>query len=159
MLSSAALLGVSVLILARIAQKRGWRQQIVPVSILLILPSVSLIDGIKDVFQQRLVAYFRDNDPQLLSEVLDEIPSDRSVAAPTYLLPYLSKRKELYTLEYLDMYPGDDPDYLVLDRNINRVWSNPQRAQEYAKALFSFSNGTDYEIVWQEEDYLLLEKT
>ncbi|MGH3117611.1 MAG: DUF2079 domain-containing protein [Gaiellales bacterium] len=157
-LPSCALVGAAVAIVTRAARRRPWDPRVFSLIVLLLLPSVSLVDGAKDAVQDGLLRTGVRNDRTALREAVDRIPDGVSVAAPTYALPALSKRPRLFTLQYLHMYPGAQPDYLLLDRNADRVTGNPELRSRYAALLDKVSRSGEYTTVWQGGEYFLLRR-
>src|SRR5205823_3943965 len=118
-------------------------------AMLFLLPSVSLLDGAKDVVQTRLLGYIRGHDTVALWEAVGRIPDGVSVAAPIAVLPALSKRHRLFTLQYLDRYPEPRAEYVLIDRRLDRVWRNPERLEGYVALVDELTRSRDYETVWQ----------
>lgn len=54
-----------------------------------------------------------------MTEMLREVPTDKSVVCSTFLLPHLADRDEVYELEYHDAEKNGLPDYVVLDMRYN----------------------------------------
>jgi hypothetical protein len=158
LMGSCTLIGASIVIVSRIGRNRRLDMRVFAVIMLLFLPSASLLDGIKDAVQARLALYTVHNDAALLWEAIERIPADASVAAPNYALPALSKRQKLFYITYLYMYPQAQPNYILLDRNINRITVNPELQRHYVTLLNELSQSTDYESVWQRGDYFLLQR-
>jgi hypothetical protein len=126
--------------------------------ILIVIPSVSLLDGAKDAVQERLASYTVTNDAQAVGEALERIPASASVAAPNYALPALASREKLYYLTYLSMYPQARPDYVLVDRNVERVTSNPELQRRYAAIVRDLTDSPQYAPVWHAGPYLLLQR-
>jgi len=127
-------------------------------ALLFLLPSVSLLDGAKDAVQTRLIGYIRGHDTAALWEAVGRIPDDVSVAAPIAVLPALSKRARLFTLQYLDRYPEPRAEYVLLDRRLDRVSRNPQGRERYVALVGELTRSPSYETVWQRGDYLVLRR-
>ena len=158
LLPSCALIGTAVVITSRIARRWHWDMRVVPVIVLLLLPSVSLLDGAKDAVQARLTMYTVRNDATALRQALGRIPDAASVAAPNYALPALSHRPKLFYVTYLYMYPQAQPDYIFLDGNIDRITINPELRERYVALLDRLSHSTEYDTIWQTGDYALLQR-
>lgn len=158
LLPSCALIGAAVLVVSRIAQRCHRDAEVFAVIALLLLPCVSLLDGVKDAVQERLALYTVRNDASALREATGRIPDGASVAAPNYALPALSKRQKLFYLTYLHMYPQAQPDYILLDRDLDRITRNPQLRERYIALLDRLSRGSDHETIWQLGDYSLLRR-
>jgi hypothetical protein len=125
---------------------------------LLLLPSVGLLDGAKAAVQERLLGYIDGHDAAALSEAVAHVPDGAPVAAPIIALPALSKRPRLFTLQYLDAYPAPRVEYFLLDRRPDRVWRNPARRDRYAALVDELTRSPDYERVWERGDYLVLRR-
>ena len=160
LMPACALIGASVLTTTRVA---GWvrdrgRARIVAVVMLTVLPSVSLLDGIKDSAQERLAFYTVSNDGPALRTAVGQVPPGAAVAAPNYALPALASREKLYYLQYLHMYPGARPDYILVDRDVDRVTSNPDLRKRYTAFLAAMLETSDYDVAWRSGPYLLFRR-
>lgn len=158
LLPSCALIGATVLVVGRLSQKYYPRVRVFPVIMLLLLPSVSLLDGLKDAVQSRLGSYTVRNDAQALREVIALIPETASVAAPNYALPALSKRATLFYVQYMHMYPHSQPDYFLLDRDSDRMPANPELRHRFISLINMLSSSPRYETIWQQGPYFLLRR-
>ena len=158
LLPACALVGAAVVIVSRNAHKPHWDMRALAVVVLLLLPSVTLLDGAKDAVRASLGAHTVWNDAGALEDALARIPAAASVAAPHYALPTLAARPRLFYVQYLHMYAGARPDYLLLDRNLDRMTMNADLRTRYAALLDAVSHSTDYETVWQREEYFLLQR-
>jgi hypothetical protein len=56
------------------------------------------------------------------------------------------------------MYPQGQADYLLLDRNLDRVTRNPELRSRYVALLERVSQSREYETVWQRGEYFLLRR-
>ena len=155
LLSSCTLIFASILIVKRNVERKNWNRILIPIILFFFLPAVSLMDGVKDVTQQKILVSFLGNDPKTIDEGLRLIPKEASVAAPTYTLPILSQRKHLFTLEYLYMYPAIEIEYYFIDRNIDRLLSNSYLRVHYSKLLSELSKSKKYEVIWRQGDYMI----
>jgi hypothetical protein len=158
LLPSCALVGAAVVIVSRMGRKHRWELRGFAVIMFLLLPSVSLIDGVKDAVQGRVLSYAQGNDAAALWEAVELIPDTASVAAPTYALPSLSNRPKLFTLQYLHMYPQAQADYILFDRNLDRMTTNPKMRERYVALLDTLPRSTSYEIIWRQGEYFLLRR-
>jgi Predicted membrane protein (DUF2079) len=158
LLPSCALIGASVVIVNRMGRRHRWDLRVLAVLALFLLPSVSVFDGLKDAAQARFGSYTVRNDAAALWQAVKRIPNDASVAAPNYALPALANRPKLFYLQYLHMYPQPRVDYFLLDRNFARISSNPELRARYIELFETLSHSTDYETVWQQGEYCLLER-
>ena len=154
LLPACALIGSAVLVASRASTPHkallgAW---------LVLVPSASLIDGAKDAIQERLKNHTVWNDAAALREGLAFVPAEASVAAPHYALPALANRRRLYYLQYLDAYPGAAPDYVLLDRDLERVGGGPERRAHYALLLRQLTESPDYTAIWSRKDYLLIRR-
>jgi hypothetical protein len=159
LLPSCALIGATVLVVWRLSRQQPWDRRAFVVIMFLLLPSVSLLDGAKDAVQTRIDSHTVRNNAPALWEAIAQIPDTASVAAPNYALPALSNRQKLFYLTYLDMYPQAQPDYLLIDRDIDRVTTNPDLRAKYVVLIDQLQRSPAYEITWQKREYLLLRHT
>lgn len=159
LLPSCALVGAAVLITARLCRKYQADRRLFALLLLLLFPSANLLDGTKDTLQEGMISYTLHNDADALWEVVDLIPDNASVAAPGYILPVLSKRSKLFNLPQLHMYPEAQPDYILIDHDLDRVTSSPQLNPIYKTLLEKLSRCIEYETVWKEGEYALLQRT
>lgn len=161
LLPVCALLGAAVSVSARVvaflAPERRQRRAFALV-VLVLLPAVSLVDGLKDAVQARLGSYTVWNDAQSLSDALALVPSRASVAAPGYVLPALSQRKQLYYLQYLHQYQNARPEYVLVDRDVNRVSSNPDLRSRYLALVAQLLRSQEHTLIWQRGAYLLFRR-
>lgn len=181
LLPSCALIGSTVVIVSRLGRKHDWDLRVFALIMLFLLPSAGLFNGAKQAVQGRLGSYTVRNDPQALREAIKLIPEGAPVAAPNYALPVLSKRPRLYYLQYMQgpfttpgsgdeqtrrggkgrwfgVYPQPDPDFILLDNDLDRVTTNPELRERYITLLGRLSRSTNYETVWQRREYRLLRK-
>jgi hypothetical protein len=158
LLLSCALIGATVVIVSRLGRKSHWDMRVFAVLMLLLLPLVSLLDGMKDAVQGRLASHTVRNDATALREAIKHIPEAASVAAPNYALPALANRSQLFYVTYLHMYPQAQPDYILLDRNLDRITANPDLQARYATVLDTLAHSTEYEPIWQRGAYSLLQR-
>jgi uncharacterized membrane protein len=158
LLPSCALIGAAVVIVNRMGRRHRSDLRVFAVLALFLLPSVSVFDGLKDAVQARLESHTVRNDATALWQAVKRIPNDASVAAPNYALPTLANRPRLFYLQYLHMYPQARADYFLLDRNFARISSNPELRGRYIELFQTLSHSTDYETVWEQGEYLLLER-
>jgi len=158
LLPACALVGAAVVITSRLARRYRGDTRVFAVAMLLLLPSVGLLDGAKDAVQERLLGYIDGHDAAALSEAVAQVPDGAPVAAPIIALPALSKRPRLFTLQYLDAYPAPRVEYFLLDRRPDRVWRNPARRDRYAALVDELTRSPDYERVWERGDYLVLRR-
>ena len=158
LLPACALIGASIIVVTRFGRRNHWDLRVLAVLALVLVPSASLLDGVKDSIRSRLALYTVRNDSAALREAVRLVPANASIAAPNYALPALSRRRELYYLPYLHMYPRQQPDYVLLDRNVGRVSMNVETQARYIALLSGFMNSTQYSRVWQRGDYVLLSR-
>ena len=158
LLPSCALIGAAILIVCRLGLKYTGDRRVFSLVLLLLLPSICLLDGAKNAIRDRLDSYTVANDKNALREALRLIPSAASVAAPNYALPALSKRQTLYYIQYFYMYPPSPVDYFLFDQNIGRITSRPDLRQHYSELRDRLSQSSDYEKIWQKGDYYLLHR-
>jgi uncharacterized membrane protein len=162
LLPACALVGAAVVIMSHVARSSG-DIRVLGIAFLLLLPSASLLDGAKEAVRTRLEPHMGThaawNDAAALREGLERIPATASVAAPNYVLPALSNRPKLFSVLYLHMYPqAERPDYLLLDRNLDRMIRNPELRSRYAALLERVSQSRDYETVWEHGEYFILRR-
>ncbi len=155
LLPACALVGSSILAASRLARTR-WKALLA--AWLALVPSASLLDGAKDAVQDRLRNHTVWNDAVALRQGLAFVPAEASVAAPHYALPALANRRRLYYLQYLDAYPGATPEYVLLDRDLERVGGSPERRTHYAVLLRRLTESPDYTVIWSRKDYLLIRR-
>jgi hypothetical protein len=158
LLPACVLIGATVLIVGRFVRNNQQSLRLFPVMLILFLPAVSLLDGIKDSLQDGWNSYTLENDADALRKVVKMIPDNASVAAPGYALPALSNRAKLYNLPALHLYLNARPDYLLLDRQLDRVTGSPILQPRYAELLADVSKSETFEKVFQEGDYMLLKR-
>jgi hypothetical protein len=155
LLSSCMLMAASVLTVARLTvgarHRRAW-----VVGLLLLAPSAAVLDGVKDVVQARLLAYFERHDGAALREAVARIPPDAAVAAPSYVVPALAHRPRLLTVQYLHEYSDARVEYFVLDRVIDRVTKNPDLRGRYLALLERLAQPGASDEVWRGGDYVVL---
>jgi hypothetical protein len=154
-LPSCALVAATVTIGGRALRDRHRDARALALIVLVLLPSVSLVDGAKDAVLEGLVGASAWNDSAALWEAVERIPDDASLAAPTYALPAVSQRAKLYTVQYLHMYPAPDAEYWLLDRNLERITGHPDLRRRYVAVLDEVARSTRYEQVWERGEYLL----
>jgi hypothetical protein len=152
------LLVATVVTAARLSRRFGLDTRAFAITAFLLFPSVTLLDGNKDLVQKTLVFSVLNNDRAALREALREIPDDASVAAPNYLLPYLPNRNKLYFGEQIVDYPSANPDYMLLDRNVERLYLNNQKVGPYRELMAGWLSSPEYGTVWQRGDYVLLRR-
>jgi hypothetical protein len=175
LLSTLALVGAAILITVRLARSSP-APSVLPIVLLILLPSAPLADGIKDSLDARLRSTTW-NDASVLREALALIPADASVAAPDYLLPALSYRPRLYFVTYLRppaegrhaepapqshparryflTYPPVQPAFIFVDFDLDRVIRQPELRRRYRLLLEYLTASGHYEIVWQHGPYRL----
>ena len=158
LLPSCALVGAAVVIVSRVRWPSLANPRACAIAALFLVPSASLMDGVKDAVQYRYSLYTVINDSAALREALEHIPPTASVAAPNYALPALSQRGKLFYLQYLHMYPQALPDYILVDVNLDRVTSNSALRERYSALLRKLADASEYESVWQRGQYLLLRR-
>ena len=160
LLPSCALIVASVIGFARIGKRYSLDLTVVGIIAFLLMPSVMLIQGAKDAIQLRLILYnFKiPNDPSALRQALRLIPANSPVASPEYVLPMLSSRHLVYDITSLQRYPAARPDYLLYDRNVDRVTVNPDVRRRYVDLLQTLLHSGEYERIWEEKDYLLFRR-
>jgi Predicted membrane protein (DUF2079) len=158
LLPSCALIGATVFVVWRIANKYRWDTRLAAILMFLLLPSVSILDGLKDTIQIRLELYTVQNNASVLEEAIGQIPQAASVAAPNYALPALSKRSKLFYITYLDSYPQAKPDFVLLDRDLERITTNEKLRVRYVSLLEAISRSPDYKTIWQNGSYVVLRR-
>ncbi|MGH7391482.1 MAG: DUF2079 domain-containing protein [Candidatus Rokuibacteriota bacterium] len=158
LLPSCALIGAAVLIAGRLSQAYRADKRMLVVLVLLLLPSASLVDGAKDSVQAGLTTYTLHNDAAALREAVKLIPGSASVAAPGYALPALANRAKLFNLPQLHMYPRAQADYILIDRDLDRVTTSPALQPRYVALLEDLAQSTEYETVWRDGEYALLRR-
>jgi Predicted membrane protein (DUF2079) len=159
LLPACALVGAAVVIVSRLARRHhGGDPRAFALALLVLLPSVNLLDGARGAVGERLLGYATGHDAAALAEAIAQIPDGAPAAAPIAALPALSQRSRLFTLQYLDHYPAPAPDYVLLDRRVERVWRNPERSQWYAALLNELATSPEYERVWERGDYLVVRR-
>lgn len=156
LLPSCALVGSAILVVARIGRAYRGDLRVFTVIVLLLFPSAILLDGAKDTIQEGLITYTLQNDADALWEAVKLIPDTASVAAPGYALPALAHRPRLFNLPELYMYPTPQADYILIDRDLDRVTTSPKHQPRYAIFLEELSHSKEYETVWQKGEYSLL---
>jgi hypothetical protein len=55
------------------------------------------------------------------------------------------------------MYARRDPEYYLVDRNLERVTSNPELQQRYIALLDQLIHSPEYRVVWQRGEYSLIQ--
>ncbi len=158
LLPSCALIGATIVLINQAARKYQRDARIFAIVMLFFLPSANLLDGMKDTAQEGLITYTLHNDAEALWEVVGLIPDSASVAAPGYALPALANRSRLFNLPQLHMYPNTRLDYILLDRDLDRVTSNPELQGAYRALLEKLSHSMEYETVWKRGEYSLLRR-
>ncbi len=158
LLPSCALIAAAVLIMCRLSRRYRADKRAFALTLICLLPSPVLLDGAKEAVRGRLLAFTVSNDAAALREALRLIPLNASVAAPNYALPALSKRRELFYLQYLHMYPATQVDYVLFDRNLDRIAANPELRERYLALRQRLSHAEEYETIWQKGDYSLLRR-
>ena len=159
LVSACALLAATVVTVARISRHMGVDKRALAITVFLLLPSVTLLDGNKDLVQKTLALSVLNNDRTALRQALREIPADAAVAAPNYLLPYLANRTKLYFGEQLSDYENHpSPEYMLLDRNVDRLWLNYEKIPPYRAQMTKWLSSGEYSTIWQRGDYLLLRR-
>jgi hypothetical protein len=154
-LPSCALVAAAIAIVGRVPRGGHRDARALVLIVLVLLPSVSLVDGAKDAVLEGLIGASAWNDGAALREAVEHVPEDASLAAPTYALPAVSKRATLYTVQYLHMYPAPDPEYFLLDRNLERISGSPDLRRRYVTVLDDVSRSSRYERVWQRGEYVV----
>jgi hypothetical protein len=158
LLPSCALVGAAVVIVSRLGRRHRIDTRVFALAMLVLLPSVSLLDGAKDALRTRLLGYMKGHDAPALRQALGHIPGDAPVAAPIDTLPALSNRPRLFTLQYLDAYPAPRVEYFLIDRRPDRVSRNPHGRERYVALVGELMRSPSYETVWQRGDYLVLRR-
>jgi hypothetical protein len=138
-------------------RKSHWDVRVFAVIMLLLLPSVSLLDGAKDAIQERL-NFITRNDSEALKEAINLIPNYASVAAPNYSLPALSGRPKLFYIQYMHMYRLAKPEYYLFDRNRTRITTNRALQVQYQELLEKVSCSIDYQKIWQRDEYFIVRR-
>lgn len=181
LLPSCALVGSAIVISVKIITKFRINMTGFSVVILLLTPSVPLIDGVKDTIIGRLYSHTVWNDYKSIREAMNYIPDNASVAGPNYILPTLSNRRRLFYVQYLgeplipidalklqenlnkqkryfEVYPYGYPDYIFLDKDLNRIATHPDLRRRYMSLLASIAQSPAYETLWQRGDYFLVRR-
>jgi len=157
-LPTCALIGAATVIVTRLAKSYGFNHRVFPLTMLFFLPSVNLFNEVRGAVRERAILYTVRNDSESLREGIAKIPSGASVAAPNYALPALAKRPKLFFASYLDMYPEQQIDYFLIDRNVSRITKNPEVIDRYVSLLARLSDSSQYSIVWNRNDYVLFRR-
>jgi hypothetical protein len=166
LLPACALIGATIVVAGRLARQRPATvdHRGYAVVLLLLVPSLSLLDGAKDVVQTRLASGVLQTriesrrDADALWEIVDRIPNTASVAAPHYALPALSGRQKLYYVQHLHDYLPTEPDFILLDDDLDRVTRNPERRARYVALADTVRPSPKYETVLHREKFTLLRR-
>lgn len=88
------------------------------------------------------VGKYQENkaDYQLMDEILEEIPEDKSVSATAFILPKLSERHEIYETYY---HEACDTDYLIIDIRPGYKTESLELAQEYINSGYVLTRTVD----------------
>jgi hypothetical protein len=155
LLASCVLIGGAILTVDRLTA--AWRhRRIWALGLLLLMPSVAIVAGIKDVVRARLVVYFENHDGAALREGIALIPPDAAVAAPTYVLPAIAHRPRLFCVQYLHEYTRAAVEYYLLDTNLDRVTKNPELRRRYVELLDGLRGPAGGTEVWRRGAYVLI---
>lgn len=82
-------------------------------------------------------------------EMLNLIPKNSAVSAQARLLPHLSHRKHCYLFPYVPV----EVEYIALDKK-GYTW--PLSETDYKKSLQGIMNNTNYEIIFDKDEIILI---
>lgn len=127
---------------------------------LLLLPgmAVSLIDNVRLGATQGGFIFpdFLPNPQQeTLKKILMLAPSEASIAAPNILLPDLSYRRKLYSVDRLWRYGEEDKsiDYIILNTKLERLGEKDRNKQKYEAVVANTRSDKHYDLVFRENGY------
>jgi hypothetical protein len=158
LLPSCALIGSAILIVMRMGRTYEADKRVFALLLFILLPSACLLDGAKNAVRDRFSAYTVQNDAAALRDALRLIPSNASVAAPNYALPALSKRHELFYIQYFYMYPDSHVDFFLFDNDLHRITARPEVSRRYIELRDKLASDPNYEKIWEHGDYFLMHR-
>ncbi len=83
------------------------------------------------------------------------IPAEAAVAAPRYMLPHLANRNYLYQTHRLLEYRGARYEYLIVDRDWNRIVASDEYRQEYAEVVARATKDPNLTLIYSSDSYLV----
>jgi len=83
------------------------------------------------------------------------IPPDASVAAPRYMLPMLANRMSLYQTHRLLDYHDPEPEYIIMDRDWNRIDAAQKWKSEYETLAVELKSDRNYTAIYHSSNYIV----
>jgi len=91
-------------------------------------------------------------------QIMSLVPPESSVAAPGYMLPLLANRMSLYLSERLPDYHHPDPDYIIIDRNWQRMRRSARWEAGYNRLLEKLDREPTFRLVFRNANYTLYQR-
>lgn len=86
------------------------------------------------------------------------LPADAAVAVPRYMLPRLASRERLYQSLRLLEYAKPDPDYVVIDKDWERMAASERWRPEYERLCSMLASSSSFTPIYDSSNYLVYHK-
>jgi uncharacterized membrane protein len=142
--------GVSIAI-RRVASrpKLGWRLDAAALALVL----VSVGTTVLSLGQAELNWWHRDAWQAEALRIPSQIPAAAAVAVPRYMLPFTADRNSVYqTLRLLDYY-HPNAEYIVVDRNPDRMGVTPTWKAHYDDLLSRLKDPTEFAVIYASDNF------
>jgi hypothetical protein len=91
-------------------------------------------------------------------QVAAMLPAHASVAVPRYMLPSLANREGLYQSLRLLEYHHPDAQYIVFDKDWNRMAATEQWKANYYRLWDLVSSSKEYAPIYNSSNYLIYQR-
>jgi uncharacterized membrane protein len=91
-------------------------------------------------------------------QVAAMLPKHAAIAVPRYMLPSLANREHLYQSLRLLEYHHPDAQYIVLDKDWNRMAATEQWKANYYKLWDLVRSSSNYSVLYDSSNYLVYER-
>ena len=151
LIPSILLLPGVIMAIRRVASRPelGWRPDAAAFALVL----VSVGTTILSLGQAELNWWHRDEWQAEARRIPSQIPAAAAVAVPRYMLPLTANRNRIYqTLRLLDYY-HPDAEYIVVDRDQDRMGVTPTWKDHYDNLLAKLKDPTRFSVIYSTENF------
>ena len=129
--------------------KVGWRVDVAVLALLL----VSVGTTVLSIGQAELNWWHHDSWQTEARRIPTLLPSTAAVAVPRYMLPFTANRQSVYqTLRLLDYY-HPNAEYVVVDRNQDRMGVTPTWKAHYDQLLLQLKDPANFSVVYSSGNF------
>ncbi len=151
LIPSVLLLPGVIIALRRVASrpKLGWRLDAAAFALVLISVGTTTLS----LGQAELNWWHHDPWQAEARQIAFDLPTKAAVAVPRYMLPFTADRNRIYqTLRLLDYY-HPDAEYIVVDRDQDRMGVTPTWKDHYDDLLARLNDPTQFSVIYSTDNF------